>query len=149
MQNSLIIRAAASVSLVLAAGLFTACDRRADDRTAGQKVDEAVARTERKAEEIKADAKAAGKGIEQTTADLADSAALKAKDFSITTQVNAQLTRDTSLSALSINVDTTAGRVLLKGTAPDEAARERAATLAKAVEGVVSVTNELTVKPAK
>ena len=50
-----------------------------------------------------------------------------------------------TLSALKINVDTTGGRVVLRGTAPDTASRERATVLASAVSGVVSVENALTV----
>lgn len=69
----------------------------------------------------------------------------KVKDAAITTAVNAKLAQDKSLSALRIDVDTVNGRVSLRGTAPDAAARERATTLASAVDGVVSVDNQLTV----
>ena len=69
----------------------------------------------------------------------------KVKDAAITTAVNAKLAQDKSLSALRIDVDTVNGRVSLRGTAPDPAARERATTLASAVDGVVSVDNQLTV----
>jgi hyperosmotically inducible periplasmic protein len=148
MQEGKTIRSAVGISMLLAAGLLTACNRQDGERTAGQKLDEAVQKTERKSEEMKADAKAAGKDIKEAATNMADGAAAKTKDMAITTQINAQLARDERLSAMSINVDTTAGQVLLKGTAPDVASRERAATLAKAVEGVVSVNNELTIKPA-
>jgi hyperosmotically inducible periplasmic protein len=142
-------RVVVNLCLMVAACLFSACDRKDNGLTPGQKVDEVMKNAERKSDEIKADAKAVGKEIQQDAADLADRAALKTKDLAITTQVNAQLARDERLSTMSINVDTAEGRVLLKGTAPDEASRERAATLAKAVDGVVSVNNELTVRPAK
>jgi osmotically-inducible protein OsmY len=76
----------------------------------------------------------------------ADQASNKVADAVITTSVNAELAKDPTLSALHIDVDTDAGRVALKGTAPDEASRERAAQLAAGVKGVVSVENQLTVQ---
>jgi hyperosmotically inducible periplasmic protein len=148
-QHHQALRAVVGLSLVLAAGLFSACDRKDDERTAGQKLDDAVKKAEIKSDELKADAQAAGKGITAAAASAADGIALKERDVAITTQVNVQLARDERLSALRINVDTTAGRVLLKGTAPDAASRDRATTLAQAVEGVLGVDNELTINPSK
>ncbi len=69
----------------------------------------------------------------------------KVSDAVITTSVNAQLVKDPALSALKIDVDTSAGRVALKGAAPTQAARERATQIASAVKGVVSVDNQLRV----
>ena len=63
-----------------------------------------------------------------------------------TTSINAELTKDASLSALKIDVDTSQGRVALRGTAPDAASRDRATVLAQRVDGVVSVENQLQVK---
>ncbi len=92
------------------------------------------------AKEMAADAKVAGQNASDKIGD-------KVADAVITTSVNAELAKDSSLSALKINVDTDAGRVALKGTAPTTAARERATTLASNVKGVVSVDNQLTVDP--
>lgn len=110
--------------LVAAAALAAGCDRAPSQATAkpgatvGEKVDNAVAKT----------------------ADMA-------KDVAVTAAIKTELARDPSLSALSINVDTTAGRVLLKGKAPDRVAVERATAIARGTEGVVSVDNQLTVEP--
>ena len=71
----------------------------------------------------------------------------KIDDAMITTSVKSELAKDASLSALSINVDTAAGRVALNGTAPTAAAKAQATTLAQNVKGVVSVDNQLTIKP--
>ena len=65
-------------------------------------------------------------------------------DAKIVTVVNADLVKDKELSAIKINVDSTQGNVVLKGTAPNPAAKERAETIAKSVKGVVSVDNRLT-----
>ena len=85
---------------------------------------------DKKTDEMQSDARAAGEKAKETTAGAMDSAAVKAKDAVITSSVNAQLAKDSQLSALRINVDTTDGRVALKGTAPDTASRERATLLA-------------------
>ena len=53
---------------------------------------------------------------------------------------------DADLSALKINVDTKGSVVTLHGEAPNQAGKDRAEQLAKAVEGVSSVNNLLTVK---
>ena len=134
--------------LLLCGSLLGACDSKNESRTVGQKIDDAVAKSERKSEELKGDARAAGKEVRDAATNVADSAAAKTRDMAITTQVNAQLARDTSLSALSINVDTNNGQVVLRGTAPNSAEHERATALAKAVEGVTQVDNQLTLKPA-
>lgn len=118
--------------------LMAGCDQSNQDRTAGQKLDAAVARTGQKSEEFKTD-------IKNSTADAINTVADKTRDAAITTAVNAELLRDSKLSALKINVDTTDGRVVLRGIAPDTASRERATVLASAVSGVVSVENALTV----
>ena len=139
------LRPIAAVTAALAVAALAACNRPADDRTAGERVDSAVAKTERKANEVKEDAKSAtataGEKAERVANDVSD----KVKDAAITTAVNAKLAQDKGLSALRIDVDTVNGRVSLRGTAPDPAARERATTLASAVDGVVSVDNQLVV----
>jgi hyperosmotically inducible periplasmic protein len=108
--------------LVAAAALAAGCDRAPSQPTAGntvgEKVDNAIAKT-------------------------SDTA----KDAAATAAIKTGLARDPSLSALSIDVDTTGGRVVLKGKAPDSAAVERATAIARGTDGVVSVDNQLTVEP--
>lgn len=133
------IKSSRTLLLVAAiAVLLAGCDQSNQDRTAGQKLDAAVAQTGQKSEEFKTD-------IKNSTANAVNTVADKTRDAAITTAVNAELLRDSKLSALKINVDTTDGRVVLRGTAPDTASRERATVLASAVSGVVSVENALTV----
>ena len=50
------------------------------------------------------------------------------------------------IKSLRIDVDTKDGAVTLSGTVPSAANAERAATLAKGIDGVKSVANRLTVK---
>ena len=67
-------------------------------------------------------------------------------DAAITASVSAGLAKDPDLSAIKINVDTKGGAVSLKGPAPTAAAKARAEEIAKGVQGVTSVSNELEVK---
>ena len=125
---------AAAIAIASAFGL-AACNRAEEPRTAGQQVDAAVSKAKEAAEKART-------ATEQAAADT--KAAVN--DAAITVSVKAELARDNDLSALRIDVDTSQGRVSLRGTAPSADARERATRLAAAVEGVRAVDNQLTVK---
>lgn len=136
----------AALCAIAAAFALSACDRGNNERTAGERLDGAVANAEQKAAEVKAEAKEGAQDVRQGVDRAADAAGDKMKDASITTAINAELARDAELSALRINVDTADGRVTLRGTAPTPEARERATTLAARAQGVLSVDNQLVVK---
>ena len=125
--------------------LIAACGEKVDDTTVGQQVDNSVATVQSAATEMKNDAQVAANEMQAAGAKAADNVAESATDMAITAKVNAALAADDKLSALKIDVDTEAGNVELTGTAPDEASRQRATTLAAAVDGVVTVENRLTV----
>jgi len=131
------VAAAAALALSLAA-----CGEREDERTIGQRIDSTVNQVERKTESMTADARSAADKASNEVTD-------KVKDAAITTSINAELAKDKDLSALKIDVDTQDARVRLNGTAPDAAARDRATALARAVDGVVAVDNQLVVPPAR
>ena len=92
--------------------------------------------------------------------DLADSARVQreiaqlgsagnaAQDASISATVQSQFALDSELRTSGISIDTFQGRVALKGTAPNAPARERAAQIAAAVDGVRSIDNRLDVPTA-
>ena len=98
------------------------------------------------ARDVGQDVKQAGERASQDLRQAGSEVHDKVTDAVITTAVNAELAKDKSLSATKIDVDTEAGRVALRGTAPSSTARERATQLALAVKGVVSVDNQLTVQ---
>ena len=148
-------RLAMTLCLVLAgAAALVGCDRREGETSVGQRLDAAIAKGEVKADQA---ASAAVRAYDQAKAGAQDltreaaastqsSAALisdKVADAAITTSVNAELSKDPALSALKIDVDTSAGHVRLSGTAPNAPARERATGLARSVKGVVDVENNL------
>jgi hyperosmotically inducible protein len=78
---------------------------------------------------------------------MSDAARTTAGDAAITVAVSAALAKDSQLSAMRIDVDTDGGRVVLNGSAPSTAAKERATMLARGVDGVKSVDNRLAVAP--
>lgn len=128
-QSVYLIPAALAAALTLAA-----CGQRDSDATVGQKVDQAVA-----------GAKEGMNDAQRATTQAANTVTAAATDATITTKINAALAADDKLKAIKINVDTSNGRVVLTGSAPDSGSRERATTLAKAVDGVVDVENRLAV----
>ncbi|APW38566.1 hypothetical protein RD110_16290 [Rhodoferax koreense] len=144
----------AAGALALTLGL-SACNKQDGGQTVGQKLDNAVAKTEQAAGEAKNDAKNAmasaessmkGSGSEAKAdaKEAANAVANTVDDMAITTSVSAALVKDPDLSAIKINVDTKNGAVSLSGPAPSAAAKERATSIAQGVKGVTSVTNNLT-----
>ena len=142
--------------LVMAAAL-SACGKNDDGRSAGQKLDAAVANTEQAAAEAKAKAESsmakAGDAMKDATqkAEAAgskstDKMAGTVDDLAITASVSSELAKEADLSAIKIDVDTKAGVVTLYGPAPSAAARDKATTIAKQIKGVSSVNNKLVVK---
>ncbi|MGE0497238.1 MAG: BON domain-containing protein [Ramlibacter sp.] len=153
-QLSKPLLAASAVAVALALG---ACGKKVDDETVGQKLDSSVNKTEQMARDTTTDVKqgmsSAGTAIKDAAQDAqaavkdtGDKIAEKLDDATITAEVNAGLAKDSALSAIKINVDTRDGKVTLKGPAPTANARDRATEIAKAVKGVQSVDNQLTVQ---
>lgn len=76
----------------------------------------------------------------------ADQAGAVMDDASITAKVKTALIADPELSGLSIDVDTSQNVVTLNGSVSSDAARANAERIAKGVEGVKEVKNNLLVK---
>jgi osmotically-inducible protein OsmY len=68
------------------------------------------------------------------------------KESVLTTKVKTALAADVSLKTLIINVDSAGSVVTLKGTVDNADMKKKAEAVARGVEGVSSVHNELTVK---
>lgn len=136
-RSTLLIAALASLTLV-------ACGRD-DNRTAGQKLDDTIAKVEKKSEEAKAKTEQEANKLGEKMANAADKTEAAVADATITASIKTELARDPTLSALRINVDTKGGLVELHGTAPSAEARDRATRLAAGVKGVLGVENRLTV----
>lgn len=131
-------RTLATLMAVAAAATLAACGAEEDSRTVGQKLDEAVATAQ-------TETQAAGERLAQGAQEAGAEVTATMTDARITAEVTARLAADDELSALRIDVDTEGGRVVLDGQAPSGSARDRAEALARAVSGVLSVDNRLSV----
>lgn len=67
-------------------------------------------------------------------------------DVSITTRVKAELLESGRVDGLDVNVDSMNGKVTLKGWASTDAEARAAGDIARKVDGVKSVDNQLQVK---
>lgn len=68
-------------------------------------------------------------------------------DAAITTAVKSRFVEDKQVDAMSIKVETLNGTVMLSGFAKSAAERMTAESLARKVNGVKAVRNELAVRP--
>ncbi|MBA3596075.1 MAG: BON domain-containing protein [Methylibium sp.] len=127
-----------------AALALTGCDNR-NDTTVGEQVDSAIAKADRSTENARDQMAETARDARAATADVVRDAGNAVSDAAITASVNAELAKDPALSSLRIDVDTASGRVALKGSAPDQGARDRATQLTQSVDGVTAVDNQLTV----
>lgn len=68
-------------------------------------------------------------------------------DATITTQIKGRMVENTSVDAAAIKVETLKGVVILSGFAKNTTERTTAETIARGVNGVTSVRNEIAVRP--
>jgi osmotically-inducible protein OsmY len=68
-------------------------------------------------------------------------------DAALTAKVKTALARDSDVSALDVNVTTYRGVVQLSGFVQDENAARKAADIARGVDGVKDVYNDLRIAP--
>ena len=147
-QTTLTYRMSLLAVACAAALTMAACSKQDDTRTAGQKLDDTIAKVDQKSEEAKAKTAVEADKLGDKMSQTADKAEAKMADATITASIKSELARDPDLSALRINVDTRDGLVELNGTAPSDAAKDRATKLAAGIKGVLSVDNHLVVKTA-
>ena len=149
------------IALLAGALALPACSDQKSQKTAGQKLDAAVAEAKTQANEAKQSIKDATADARDAIHDAASSAETKAReagnttekkldtagqaldDSAITAGVKAKLVAAEDLKAMDIKVTTQEGRVTLEGKAPSAQAREHATQLAFAVDGVRVVNNKL------
>jgi osmotically-inducible protein OsmY len=86
-----------------------------------------------------------GKAAEKT-AEAFGKTGDKVTDTSITTRVKADFSNEQQLKGSAIDVDTNNHVVTLKGTVDSSVAKTRAETIARGVQGVTRVVNELVVR---
>lgn len=118
--------------LVCLGALSAACGKKDESASAGERFDAAVA-------EAKAESKETGREVEAQL----DAAGVAMHDAAIVAAVNTKIAQDKDLEASKIDVEVNNGAVVLRGTAPTDAAVLRAVALAKGTDGVTSVTSEI------
>ena len=69
-------------------------------------------------------------------------------DSAITASVKTQMLEDSRVAGTSITVETLNGTVMLSGFAKSAAEKAAAEEIARKVDGVKSVKNEITIRPA-
>ncbi|MCJ7799421.1 MAG: BON domain-containing protein [Polaromonas sp.] len=135
---------------------MSACGKQDDAKTAGQRLDSVIGKTEQAAEQAKektenalantgAALKDATQNAESSARTLASKAGEKIDDLALSGAILAGFAKDPDLSILKIKVDSRDGAVTLGGSVPTQAAREKASDIAKAVHGVNAVDNQLLV----
>jgi len=126
---------AAAIAAALALGV-AACDKNGP-QSAPEKFGQNVQPGEGPVSTIERTADAAERNADQSGKALDDAA--------VTAKVKSALTAEPNLKSTTINVDTMAGVVTLKGTTDSQDTRQKAEQIATTVEGVRSVRNELVV----
>ena len=101
---------------------------------------------ELRAQDVREDLARSGRLVRRKAREAGDAVTDAGRDAAITAEIKGKLAADSELSALAIDVDTNAGRVMLSGSAPSHAAIGRATLLALETDGVREVVSTLQVK---
>jgi osmotically-inducible protein OsmY len=128
---------AASVLLALAA-----CGDRVENSEPSQAKVEAGRQG---TEGAKSEKSASSAGYDTRQMGAAPDRKVQEEDDRIATDIKASFAASPDFGALQIDVESNRGKVTLRGRAPDAAARDRAAEIARSVNGVRSVDNRVTV----
>ena len=114
---------------------------------AGEAVQAKLDALDLKPDEIKEELARTGKVVRRKAREVTGQVVDAAVDAKTTAVIKAKLAADRDLSAWSISVSTSAGRVALDGTVASEGQIGQAILLAMETDGVVDVTANLKVKP--
>ncbi|HEY2560980.1 MAG TPA: BON domain-containing protein [Caldimonas sp.] len=142
----------ALVSMLAAAALLAACEKKTTvTDTAPGTASTTTSTTTTAPTPAASDAMAATANTMEKAASATEQAMSKAGeaigDAAITGKVKTALIADPDVKAMKIDVDTKDHVVSLNGSADSQAHADKAVTIAKGVEGVKSVENNLAVKP--
>lgn len=145
--------ALAPAVLLLALGACDRTDTRVSAKQAGRDAAEATKTMGANAQVEPKDASATAaaaphKAVDDAgwvTAKVAEQA--RPDDALIAAKVTTGLAADRNLSVLKIKVDSREGVVTLRGPVPNAAARARAEEIARNVQGVTAVSNQISVQP--
>lgn len=146
------------LALAIIALSAAACSKEGEElRSPGKALDDGIAKVEKQSDAVLADMKRGAAATERAASEAAlevKQAALEMRervgndlsDAGIVTTVKARLAAETMLKDAHINVDSTRGHLVLRGTVVDLGSIERARQIALAAPGVVAVDNQLLVQ---
>ncbi len=142
----------AVVSMLAAAALLAACEKKTTTVTdTPSSTTSSTTSTTVTPSQSASNAMAATTSAMEKAASATERGATKAGeaigDAAITGKVKTALIADPDVKALKIDVDTKDNVVTLNGSADTKANADKAVSIAKGIEGVKSVENNLTVKP--
>ena len=106
---------AAGILTALTVFAMTGCDRPIEKRRTGQELISAVAANERSDEPARQEYGQAGREAIDVLGNSADRVVNASNDLAITAAVNAKLAGSSQMSALAVKIDTSSGRVVLRG----------------------------------
>ena len=131
---------ATAVTAFVAGALLTGCEKKTAtiDTPAGTSTTTSVSATPGASEAMGKAADSAGRAMDKVGDAVGDAA--------ITAKVKTALLADAEVKGLKIDVDTHDGVVTLTGELAGRGNVDRAATIAKGIDGVKAVQNRLTVK---
>ncbi len=130
----------AAVFMLSAVGLVACNSSHGPAQTAGKNIDQAGQKV----------GNAVGNAAQNTgnaVSNAAKNTGQAISDTAITAKVQAAILAKPGLKIMQIDVNTTNGVVTLTGTVNSQRASDRAAAVARNVDGVKSVNNQLAVKP--
>jgi len=136
------------VALLAAFVGLSACKQEGPAEKAGEKVDAAVEQAGQKIDEATDQAEKKIEQAGETLSDKSKQAGDYMDDSAITTKVKAAIAGDALLKVSQITVTTTNGTVRLSGVVDSRQALDRAVEVARSVEQVQAVDNNLGVKSA-
>ena len=143
------VRAARVFSLALVTGLaLAACDQ--DERSALHAraiklAEDARTATRDQTRRVEQETRVAANEAKQTLKRAGDAAFQIAGDAAIAARVKAALVAEKNVKSTDIRVEAFQGRVILRGTVPDEAQIALAGDVARMADGARSVDNRLAV----
>ncbi|HEY0825911.1 MAG TPA: BON domain-containing protein [Ramlibacter sp.] len=137
-------RTALTVSSLAVLTALAACGDRVENTEMPQTPQANVEINRQGMEGAKEEQAAIGVEHDTNTMGAARSGSSADPDERIAADVKTSLASNPDFGALEIDVRSEDGKVTLRGRAPDPAARDRASEIARSVDGVKSVENQLT-----
>lgn len=132
---------------LLAAFLLTGCDKRSSGETVGQQVGQAVdatvASTQQAADRIQSAVRENAPGVQAGAEQVGSALKATFDNAALTAKVTTSLHKEGVLSNSKIDVTSKDGVVTLAGSVADEAAKAKAVEVARSVNGVTSVVDQL------